>query len=136
MRQGWYDDRRRYQFAFVVAIASGGVLGVGAMAWVWRRVLDRVWIAALGLGWMTSFVVIRAASFHHVETFLRGLTEAGNMAFEISGIAIVAAGAGQHPPIETRWPPGADYDFGCGRVRRKAVSGEVATTSKPSPVSS
>jgi hypothetical protein len=93
--QGWYDDRRRYQFAFVAAIAGAGVLGVGVMAWVWRRVLDRVWIAVLGLGWMTSFVVIRAASFHHVETFLRSITHAGNVAFELSGIAMVAAGAGR-----------------------------------------
>jgi hypothetical protein len=93
--QGWYADRRQYQFAFVVAIASAGVMSVGVMAWVWRRVLDRVWIAALGLGWMTSFVVIRAASFHHVETFLRGFTDAGNVTFELSGIVMVAAGAGQ-----------------------------------------
>jgi hypothetical protein len=93
--QGWYDNRRRYQLAFVVAIASTGVMGVGAMAWVMRRVLDRVWMAVLGLGWMTSFVVIRAASFHHVETFLRSITHQGNVAFELSGIAMVAAGAGR-----------------------------------------
>lgn len=93
--QGWYDDRRRYQFAFVVAIAWAAVLGVGAIAWVLRRVLDRVWVAVLGLAWMTSFVVMRAASFHHVETFLRSITHAGNVAFELSGIAMVAAGAGR-----------------------------------------
>jgi hypothetical protein len=93
--QGWYDDRRRYQFAFVVAIAGGGVVGVGAMVWVLRRVLNEVWLAILGWGWVTSFVVIRAASFHHVETFLRSVTHAGNVAFELSGIAMVAAAAGQ-----------------------------------------
>jgi hypothetical protein len=93
--QGWYEDRRRYQFDFVVAIAGVGVLTVGAMAWVLRRVLDQVWIAVLGLGWMTSFVVIRAASFHHVDTFLRNITRTGNTAFELSGIALVAAGAGR-----------------------------------------
>jgi hypothetical protein len=93
--QGWYDNRRQYQLAFVVAIGCGGVLGVGAMAWVLRRVLDRVWIAVLGLGWLTSFVVIRAASFHHVETFLRSMTHAGNAAFELAGITMVAVGAGR-----------------------------------------
>jgi hypothetical protein len=93
--QGWYDSRRQYQFAFVVAIGCGGVLGVGAVAWVLRRVLDRVWMAVLGLGWLTSFVVIRAASFHHVETFLRSMTHAGNVAFELSGITMVAFGAGR-----------------------------------------
>jgi hypothetical protein len=93
--QGWYDDRRRYQFAFVVGIASAGVLGIGVIGWLWRRVLDRVWLAVLGLGWMTSFVVIRAASFHHVDTFLRNLTPAGTVVLELSGIVMVAAGAGR-----------------------------------------
>ncbi len=93
--QGWYDDRRRYQFAFVIGVAWAGVVGAGVMAWVWRRVLDRVWIAVLGLAWMMSFVWIRAASFHHFETFLRSITQAGNVALELSGIAIVAAGAGR-----------------------------------------
>ena len=92
--QGWYDNRRRYQFAFVVATAWAGVLSIGAMAWLLRRVLDRVWLAVLGLGWMTSFVVIRAASFHHLETFLQSITLAGNVAVELSGIAMIAAGAG------------------------------------------
>jgi hypothetical protein len=93
--QGWYEDRRQYQFAFVVAIAAAGVVGVGALAWVLRRVLDRIWIAVVGLGWMTSFVVIRAASFHHVDTLLRSLTPAGNAVLELSGIAMIAAAAGR-----------------------------------------
>ena len=90
---GWYEERRRYQAVFVVAIAGAGVLGVGTMGWVLRRVLARVWMGVLGLGWITSFVVIRAASFHHVDTFLRSISHAGNVAFELSGIAMVAAGA-------------------------------------------
>jgi hypothetical protein len=108
---GWYADRRRYQFAFVVTIACGGVLGVGAIAWIWRRVLDRVWMALLGVGWLTSFVVIRAASFHHVETWLTSLTPVGNAALELSGIALVAVGAGRvlrpgetHPARRSRRP--------------------------------
>ena len=134
--QGWYDDRRRYQFAFVVGVAWAGVLGAGVMAWVWRRVLDRVWIAVLGLAWMMSFVWIRAASFHHVETFLRSITHAGNVAFELSGIAIVAAGAGRALRSRRGDASGADHAVGRARVRRKAVSGEVATTSKPRAASS
>jgi hypothetical protein len=91
--QGWYDDRRRYQFRFVLAIAGAAVAGVGTMGWVLRPVLARVWIGILGLGWITGFVIIRAASFHHVDTFLRSISHAGNVAFELSGIAMVAAGA-------------------------------------------
>ena len=118
--QGWYDDRRRYQFLFVAAVGSAGLLGVLTMGWRLRRVLLRVWIAVLGLGWITTFVVIRAASFHHVDTFLRSITHAGNVGFELSGIAMVAAGAGRalrscaqhrvrrHPAVTTPTPSAAD----------------------------
>jgi hypothetical protein len=91
--EGWYDERRRYQFFFVAAIAGAGVLTMGAMAWILRAKLREVWVAVLGLGGLTSFVVIRAASFHHVDTFLRRLTHAGNVALELSAIAMIAAGA-------------------------------------------
>ena len=93
--EGWYDDRRRYQFAFVVAIAGTGVLSVGTMAWMLRDVLRDVWMPVLGLGGLTSFVVIRAASFHHVDTLLRRITHAGNVALELMAIAMIAAGAWQ-----------------------------------------
>lgn len=91
--QGWYNERRQYQFAFVVAIAGTSLLGIGTMAWALRGVLRKAWMAMLGLGGLTTFVVIRAASFHHVDTFLRRLTHAGNVALEFSAIAIIAAGA-------------------------------------------
>lgn len=92
--QGWYDERRRYQFRFVVGIAGAGVVGVAALAWALRDVIGRVWLAVVGLGWMTSFVIIRAASFHHVDSFLRSVTQVGNAALELSGILMIAAGAG------------------------------------------
>ena len=93
--QGWYDDRRRYQFTFVVAIAGTGVVSMGTMAWILRGVLREVWMAGLGLGALASFVVIRAASFHHVDTFLRRLTYTGNVALELAAIVVIAAGAGR-----------------------------------------
>jgi hypothetical protein len=92
--QGWYDDRRRYQFAFVLSIAGTGVFSMGTVAWLLRGVLREVWMAVLGLGGLTSFVVIRTASFHHVDTFLHRITHAGNVALELSAIAMIAAGAG------------------------------------------
>ena len=106
--QGWYADRRHYQFAFVVAIAAVGVLGVGAMAWVLRRVLGRVWIAVLGLGWMTSFVDHPRRVVPSFDTFLRTVTSGGNTALELSGIAMVAAGAGRairERPVERQRRP-------------------------------
>jgi len=91
--EGWYGDRRRYQFAFVLAIAATSVVSIGTVAWVMRAVLDRVWLAVIGLGVLSSFVVIRAASFHHVDTILNHLSHRSIVVFELLAIAISAAGA-------------------------------------------
>ena len=91
--QGWYDDRRRYQFGFVLAIAGTSVVSIGTVAWIMRAVLDRVWLAVIGLGALSSFVVIRAASFHHVDLLLSRVTHRRIVAFELLAIAMIAAGA-------------------------------------------
>ena len=91
--EGWYEDRRRYQFAFVLAIAGTSVVSIGTVAWIMRAVLYRVWLAVIGLAALSSFVVIRAASFHHVDTILNRLSHRGIVAFELLAIAITAAGA-------------------------------------------
>ena len=40
------------------------------MAWLLRGILGRVWPALLGLGFVCLFVLVRAASFHHVDILL------------------------------------------------------------------
>ncbi|WP_333815034.1 isopropylmalate isomerase [Tabrizicola sp.] len=69
---GWYDDRRAVQKLFILAVAGGGVLSLGVLALVLRGILGRVWAALLGLGFVCVFVVIRAASFHHVDLLISG----------------------------------------------------------------
>jgi hypothetical protein len=91
--EGWYDERRRYQFAFVVAISGTSAVIIGTVAWIMRVVLDRVWLAVVGLGALSTFVVIRAASFHHVDAILNRLSHRGIVVFELLAIAITAAGA-------------------------------------------
>ncbi|RYE51796.1 MAG: isopropylmalate isomerase [Hyphomicrobiales bacterium] len=67
---GWYNDRRAVQKLFILGVAAGGVLGLGLLALLLRGILDRVWLALLGLGFVCVFVVIRAASFHHVDILI------------------------------------------------------------------
>lgn len=69
---GWYDDRRAVQKLFILAVAGGGVLSLGVLALMLRGILGRVWAALLGLGFVCVFVVIRAASFHHVDLLISG----------------------------------------------------------------
>jgi hypothetical protein len=67
---GWYNDRRAVQKLFILAVAGGGVLALALLALWIRGILDRVWLALLGLGFVCVFVVTRAASFHHMDLLI------------------------------------------------------------------
>ncbi|MCU0902972.1 MAG: isopropylmalate isomerase [Tabrizicola sp.] len=89
---GWYDIRRLVQEAFVVVVAAGGLAVIGLLALLLRGITHRVWPALLGLGFVCGFVVIRAASFHHVDILL-GSSAAGvklNWLLELPGPVLVA----------------------------------------------
>ncbi len=92
---GWYDDRRFFQEIFIAAIAFFG-LAFGFIAWVWvSRTLPQHRMTVLGGIFLVCFVVIRAASFHHIDEIL-GREIAFfrvNHALELSGITCVALGA-------------------------------------------
>lgn len=89
---GWYENRRIVQGIFVIMIALGGMATSAALFWFYRRELKILWPALAGLAFLGSFVVIRAASFHHVDQFLN----AGpggfrmNWVLELGGIAAIA----------------------------------------------
>jgi hypothetical protein len=93
--EGWYERRRLVQFAFIFVFTCGSLLGFGAM---WRLVQDYgtdLWLPLLGLFFIVSFVVIRAASFHHIDELLH-FRLAGfkmNWLLELGGIGIIIAGA-------------------------------------------
>jgi hypothetical protein len=89
LAQGWYEQRQRYQLVFIVAIAVCALLSVCALALLLRSVLRRAWLLLVGLAWVLGFVVVRAASFHHIDLFLRSGSVRWNWVLELSGIAIV-----------------------------------------------
>ena len=89
---GWYDVRRVVQEAFIYLIAAGAVVALGLMALLLRGILGRIWPGLVGLGFVCLFVVVRAASFHHVDVLL-GSTAAGiklNWLLELPGPTLVA----------------------------------------------
>lgn len=90
---GWYDIRRVVQETFIYLVAAGGVIALGLLALLLRGILGRVWLALVGLGFVCVFVVIRAASFHHVDVLLGG-TAGGlrlNWLLELPGPILVTA---------------------------------------------
>lgn len=92
-RDGWYEGRRRYQVAFIAAIALVGFVGTTSLAILLRSVLGRVVGALIGLGALATFVVVRAASFHHIDILLGRGTIRLNWLLELGGIAFVAVSA-------------------------------------------
>jgi len=94
-RQGWYDVRFAYQKGFIAAMAIGAVIG-GWLCLRFTRDLPRsVKTAGVGLVVIACFVLVRAASFHHIDRLLGQtvLLLKVNWLLELGGIAIVLMGA-------------------------------------------
>lgn len=98
IEQGWYGDRRVVQRAFIVALGVISVLGV-ALLWLrYRYVLRPHLLALTGFVFLLCFVLMRAASFHHMDYLLReGLWADSalrmNHVLELAGIALVILNA-------------------------------------------
>lgn len=88
---GWYESRRALQGLFVlVMLAAGvgaGVLGYYKMRLVWRRYR----LPLIGAVLVATYVIVRMASFHHVDVLLNdfGL----NWLLEFGGCALLAYSA-------------------------------------------
>lgn len=102
---GWYGSRRLVQHEFVLAL---GVFGAGCLlfgSWLLRASVLRNGVGLVGMFTLTTFVFVRAASFHHIDQFIfvahDGLKM--NVALELGGIGLVALGA----LIRMRWRPAA-----------------------------
>jgi hypothetical protein len=92
--QGWYEERRTYQEAFIGFLAASAflalVLSVAARGY--SIALRAGLIGAILLG---TFILIRASSFHHIEWFL-AVALGGvrmNHVLELVGIAILCLAA-------------------------------------------
>jgi uncharacterized membrane protein YhaH (DUF805 family) len=92
MEQGWYEDRRLYQLEFTLALAVLAILAGGAALWLTRGADASLRWALLGLVFIGAFVLLRAASIHHVVALLGMGPKAFNWGSvqELLGIAIVA----------------------------------------------
>jgi hypothetical protein len=104
-----YRQRRALQAGFILAVALTCAGALAAFLWAARRSLRRRWPAVVGMLFILGFVVIRAASFHHVDAFLTarlgGLK--WNWILELGGIAVVGIAAFRIAPGRPPRPEGA-----------------------------
>ncbi len=68
--EGWYEARRWIQIGFILGLTMGGAGMLAMFCWLSRHALRAHWGALLGAVFLLSFVVLRAASFHHVDVLL------------------------------------------------------------------
>lgn len=109
--QGWYEQRRIVQGAFLVALTLGAVgLVAGARRYWAASLLEYRWVFA-GITLLLMFIVVRAASFHHIDQLIGvdvGVTSLAR-AMEIAGVLVVAVACAHWHRMHRR------------RVRRSAI---------------
>ena len=89
--QGWYEQRRFVQTAFIGLVAITCLL-LAATLLIWlRRAPVPTWLALFGTITVLGFVLIRAASFEHIDRLIgeRILGLRWHWVIEISGISLV-----------------------------------------------
>lgn len=94
-RFGWYEERRVVQLLFIAVVAGLGVMGVVGVLKLAKGRLVELRLTLLGAAFVVSFVVIRAASFHHIDRLIDStiLDFRMNWILELGGISCVAWGA-------------------------------------------
>lgn len=97
--QGWYEQRRRYQEAFIAAVPVVGLTALAAFAvWVWTGPRLLPWatlLACAGATGLMVFIAVRAASFHHVDRML-GFKVGGlplNWILELGSLTVIGLSA-------------------------------------------
>ena len=95
-RQDWYAERHEYQRQFIVGLLIAGLATLVAAAILLAGTWRRTGLALFGLVFLIVFILIRAASFHHVDHLL-GVRFAGmkmNWILELGGILCIGLAAG------------------------------------------
>ena len=88
---GLYEERRHYQTLFILGILFTGISLIAWLIYVYYLVIKNQLLALIGLVFLIIFVLIRAASFHHVDQLI-GTSILGvklNWVFELTGIVLI-----------------------------------------------
>jgi hypothetical protein len=91
--QGWYDQRQPVQLSFIVLITIACLTAAVVLVRWARQAPYPTWLALIGSISVICYVLIRAASFHHIDRFV-GTEVLGvrwNWILEIGGISVVLA---------------------------------------------
>lgn len=92
---GWFDRRREIQQLFIVTVALAALILAVVIPVALKARSRHIRAAYMGFAMLAAFVCIRAASFHHVDRFLKSaiLGVRFNWVLELGGIAVIALAA-------------------------------------------
>jgi len=93
--QGWYAQRQTVQVWFILGVAAVCLLVAIALLVLARKAPAPTWVALIGMAIVLAFVLIRAASFHHIDRFInaRILGLKWNWVLEMGGLSVVLLGS-------------------------------------------
>ena len=110
--EGWYGSRRLVQAAFVLALGAAAFVSLAALSAGLRRSAASVRLAAVGIVLLFSFILLRAASFHHLDLWVT--RNAGGMRrgwwLELAGILVIAGSAFMYGKRAGTLDRPADYE--------------------------
>ncbi len=101
----WYEYRRKYQFAFIVAAGAAAAIGAAVLGWLAARRASRRDLSALApVVLLLGFLGARATSFHDLDRILYS-SVAGvrwNNLIELALLALVALALGRRASLSRR----------------------------------
>ena len=95
---GFWEARRLFQASFVVGLGVAAVCAAGLLIRTRGPLLIRLPFACCGIVMLSAFVVLRAASFHHLTDPWPALSSAGyrmRPLLELGGAFFIAVDAGR-----------------------------------------
>lgn len=94
-KEGWYQDRRRFQIAFIATIIVTSIFTLLILIRYMKETLKENSLAILGLVFLLAFIIVRAASFHHIDKLLMAyiINLRVNSILEITGIFLIGYSA-------------------------------------------
>ena len=92
---GIYEQRRLLQGLFLLLLAGAAAFAIFRLARILRRSSAPARMAAVGIAILFAFILLRAASFHHIDDWvtvdIRGLRSGWWL--ELAGIVVIALSA-------------------------------------------
>ena len=93
--EGWYDQRRGVQQAFITATIIGLAAGTFIMMLVLIGLRIQNYLAVLGVAAVLFFILLRAATDFHVDALIRltGMIKSRDWMIELGGIGLILVSA-------------------------------------------